>query len=157
MCIEAFKPGLARFQEYLVNLSSSADFSGTILLEIMATFQEPLEKHMRNEVTTIAKFRDHPNTPAVGSDLEKSTGDQFDKREGAALQNSGMTDVLPFFLFNFDAEFEDGAWKDWPPIPGPIRWGIITFAKFKHPGWWKFASCDSARQKIPLYAISYTE
>ena len=38
VCIEEFRPGLARFQEYLVNLSSSANFSGTILLEIMETF-----------------------------------------------------------------------------------------------------------------------
>ena len=146
-------PGLTRFQEYLANLPSPSEFSGTTLLAIMATFQEPFEKHMRNEITTIANFAHHPQTPSVGSDLEKATEADFEKREGAALQNSGMTDVLPFFLFNFDAEFEEGTWRNWPPIPAPVRWVLLNIAKFKHPGWWKFASCNAARQRIPLYAL----
>jgi len=150
-------PGLAKFQAYLVSLSSPSEFSGTTLLEIMATFQQPFELHMRNEVATIANLANHPKAPIVESDLEKATMAEFEKREGAAIQNSGMTDVLPFFLFNFDAEFEEGMWRDWPPIPWPIRWLILNIAKFKHPGWWKFASCNAERQRIPLYAFPDSE
>jgi hypothetical protein len=38
-----------------------------------------------------------------------------------------------------------------------VRWGLITVARFMHPGWWKFASCDGERKRKELYAISATE
>jgi hypothetical protein len=146
-------PGLVDFQKYLVNLKSPSDFSGAKLLEIMATFQEPMEEHMRSEISTIANLAHHPATPQQGSEEEKATQVTFDTREGNNIVKPGMTDVMPFFLFNFDCEYEDGLWKDWPPIPGPVRWMLINVAKFLHPGWWKFASCDAARQRRELHAV----
>ncbi|KAL2073539.1 hypothetical protein VTL71DRAFT_10865 [Oculimacula yallundae] len=152
-----FMPGLTKFQEYLTNLPTPSDFSGPRLLEIMASFQDPFEAHMRSEVTTIADLATHVKAPEVGSQKEKDTQADFDKREGAKIQEAGMTDVLPFFLFNFDCEYEDGLWKDWPPIPGLVRWMLINVAKFLHPRWWKFASCDGARKRKELYAVAAPE
>ena len=146
-------PGIAKFEEYLLSLKSPSEFSGAELLEIMATFQEPFDVHMRSEVTTIANLAHHARAPAEGSAKEKSTGAAIDAREGRKLVMSGVTDVMPFFLFNFDSEYEDGLWANWPPIPAPVRWGIINVAKIRHPGWWKFASCNAARRRIPLYAV----
>lgn len=146
-------PGLVQFHHYLTSLKSSEEFSGTKLLEIMATFQEPFGKHMRSEVLTIAALSSHPKTPKTGSDEEKTINKAFEAREGNNLMKSGMTDVLPFFLFNYDREFEDSMWANWPPIPGPVRWTIMNVAKALHPSWWKFAACDSQRQRRPLYAV----
>ncbi|KFY88752.1 hypothetical protein V500_06149 [Pseudogymnoascus sp. VKM F-4518 (FW-2643)] len=154
---DAFMPGLAKFQEYLDSLKSPSDFSGARLLEIMASFQEPLGLHLQSEVTTIADLARHPHTPKEGTAVEKSTKEAFDAREGRNLMMSGITDVLPFFLFNFDCDYEDGIWMDWPPIPGPVRWMVMKVAKVLHPGWWKFASCDAARRKKALYAVLSTE
>lgn len=148
----SFKPGLAEFHDYLTSLKSPSEFSGSKLLEIMATFQEPLDKHMRSEVTTIAALSSHPGTPKEGSKEEKAAQQAFDTREGNNLIKSGMTDVLPFFLFNYDSSYEDGIWADWPPIPGLVRWTIMNVAQILHP-WWKFASCDAQRQRRPLYAV----
>lgn len=156
MCADAFMPGIAKFQEYLFNLKSSSDFSGTKLREIMATFQEAFEAHMRSEISTIAALGQHPRTPKEGSEQEKSTQAAFDAREGNAIVKAGVTDVLPFFLFNFDSEYEDGLWRDWPPIPGVVRWGLMGVARCLHPGWWKFASCDAGRRKKELYAVADT-
>ncbi|KAF2094425.1 hypothetical protein NA57DRAFT_46452 [Rhizodiscina lignyota] len=150
---DAFMPGIAKFQEYLSSLGSPGEFSGVKLLEIMTAFQEPFEIHMRSEITTIANLAGHERAPVVGSAKEKSTQSTFDAREGKKLLMSGATDVMPFFLFNFDSSYEDGLWANWPPIPAPVRWGLINVAKFWHPGWWKFASCDAARRTIPLYAV----
>lgn len=154
---DTFMPGIARFQEYLVNLKSPSEFSGNKLLEIMATFQEPFDKHMRSEVATIAALWNHPKKPKTGSDEERSINKAIDDREGASLMKAGITDVLPFFLFNYDREYESSMWADWPPIPGPVRWTIMSVAKGLHPSWWKFASCDSQRQRKPLYAIPNTK
>ena len=150
---DGFMPGLAKFHEYLTNLPSPSKFSGTMLLEIMDSFQKPFEAHMRSEVQTIANLASHPKAPEVGSQKEKATQAEFDKREGDKIREAGMTDVLPFFLFNFDSEYEGGLWKDWPPIPGPIRWMVMNVAKLLHPGWWKFASCDGTRRRKELYAL----
>lgn len=119
----------------------------------MASFQDALDSHLRSEVTTIANLANHAKAPAVGSAEEKSNQSTFDAREGKNLLLSGPMDVMPFFLFNFDSEYEEGIWADWPPIPAPVRWGIVSVARIRHPGWWKFASCDTARKRIPLYAI----
>lgn len=48
---EIFVPGIARFQDYPVNLKSPSHFSGTQVLEIMASFQEPLEAQFRSEIS----------------------------------------------------------------------------------------------------------
>jgi len=146
-------PGIVNFEKYLLSFKSPSEFSGTKLLEIMATFQEPFEIHMRSEVATIANLARHARTPAEGSAEEKSTQAAFDAREGKNLVFSGVTDVMPFFLFNFDAEYEDGLWDNWPPIPTPVRWVMISVGKVRHPGWWKFASCNAVRRRIPLYAV----
>jgi len=119
----------------------------------MAGFQEPFEVHMRSEVATIANLARHARAPAEGSAKEKDTQTAFDAREGKNLILSGVTDVMPFFLFNFDAEYEEGLWANWPPIPVPVRWAITSVAKFRHPGWWKFASCNASRRMVPLYAL----
>jgi hypothetical protein len=153
VCSDAFMPKIAKFHDYLVNLKSSSDFLGTELLEIMASFQEPFEVHMRSEISSIANLSHHMRTPKEGSAEEKATQAAVDAREGNALIKSGVTDVVPFFLFNFDSEYEDGLWKNWPPIPGPIRWMVMSAGKVLHPGLWKFASCDAARRRKDLYAV----
>ena len=119
----------------------------------MDCFQEPFAIHMRSEIDTIASLAKHPRTPKEGSSLEMSSEAAFDGRERNNLITSGITDVLPFFLFNFDSDYEEGLWADWPPIPFPVRWTLMHLAMVLHPTWWKFASCDAARKRTPLYAV----
>jgi hypothetical protein len=70
---------------------------------------------------------------------------------------AGLADVVPFFLLNLDATYEDGAWARWPPMPGPVRWGLTNVAGAVHGGWWKYASCDSAGKPRELYAMQFPE
>lgn len=145
-------PSIAEFEKYLTNLESPKDFSSTKLLDIMGTFQQPFEAHMRAEITTIANLAQHPRTPKEGTPKEKSVNSAIEMSEAKNLVLSGVTDVLPFFLFNFDREYEDGLWRDWP-MPVPVRWTFISIGRMAHPGWWKFASCDAAGRRKELYAV----
>src|SRR5262245_24361277 len=124
-------PNVTKFEEYLLGLSSPSEFSGDKLLEIMEAFREPFAANMSSEVTTIANLASHARTPEEGSAKEKSTRSAFDAREGKNLVMSGITDVMPFFLFNFDSEYEDGLWANWPPIPAPVRWGMMNVGKIR--------------------------
>jgi hypothetical protein len=70
---------------------------------------------------------------------------------------SGVTDVMPFFLLNFDRNYECGIWADRPPVPLPVRWTLVHVTKVLHPTWWKFARSDAERKRKVLYAVPELE
>lgn len=59
---------------------------------------------------------------------------------------------LPFFFLNLDITFEEGLYKDWPPIPGVARWVVMNCFTVWNQGFWKFASCDIGGRPRELYA-----
>lgn len=70
-----------------------------------------------------------------------------------------MADVVPFFLLNTDLSpgFEDGLWSRWPPIPAPIKWGLVNVAGWFKAGYWRFASCDAQGMPRELYALQQSQ
>ncbi|KAF6807545.1 hemerythrinHHE cation binding domain-containing protein [Colletotrichum musicola] len=150
---ESFLGGLAEFSKYLSSLSSPSDFSGAKLLEIMKGFQEPFENHFHSEIQTIARLAEHPNAPKEGTPEAANASLTFKTWGKSTVTKAGTADVVPFFLLNLDRTVEDGLWANWPPMPAPIKWGLINIAGAWHWGWWKFASCDAAGQPRELYAL----
>ncbi|KAL2137277.1 hypothetical protein VTI74DRAFT_5008 [Chaetomium olivicolor] len=149
---ESFLAGLADFEKYLTNLKSPADFSGEELLRIMQSFQQPFEEHFHNEIATISKFSDHPNAPKEATPEYDAAAATFKAWGKSTVTKAGVTDVVPFFLLNLDRTVEDGMWANWPPMPAPIKWGLINVAGAWHSRWWKFASCDADGQPQELWA-----
>lgn len=151
----AFLDGLTAFHDYLASLISPLDFDGTLLLKIMASFQKPFEHHFRSEIQTIAALADHPHAPVAGTPEEAEAAAVFKAWGKATVGKAGMLDAVPFFLLNHDTTtaFEDGRWSAWPPMPAPIRWGLVNLAGAWYSGWWQFASCDSAGKPQTLYAL----
>lgn len=158
----SFLPGLAAFDEYLAGCQASpsraaaaAAFSGDKLLTLMAAFQAPFSHHFRAEIATIAALADHPNAPVPGSDREAAAAAMFKAWGKSTVGKAGTLDVVPFFLLNLDRSpaFEDGRWANWPPMPAPIRWGLVNLAGLWYGGWWRFASCDANGQPQTLYAL----
>jgi len=150
---EAFLGGLAEFQKYLSGLKSSSEFSGEELVRIMKTFQESFESHFHSEISTIAKLADHPNAPKEGTPEQVAASASFKAWGKSTVTKAGVIDVVPFFLLNLDRTVEDGMWANWPPMPAPIKWGLINIAGAFHSGWWKFASCDAAGKPRELWAF----
>ncbi|KAH8157027.1 hypothetical protein CIB48_g11219 [Xylaria polymorpha] len=149
---EAFLPGLVEFEKYLSSLRSPKDYSGEELKRIMSSFQEPFEVHFHSEISTIADLANHPNAPKPGSPEEAEASLMFKTWGKSTVTKAGTLDVVPFFLLNLDGTLEDGLWENWPPIPAPIKWGLVNIAGAYHNRWWKFSSCAGGKPR-QLHAV----
>ncbi|EOA90476.1 uncharacterized protein SETTUDRAFT_167316 [Exserohilum turcica Et28A] len=155
---EAFLDGLAQYEDYLNSVSGTPSaFNGTQLQAIMALFQEAFCTHFHSEISTIAAFAEHPSAPAPHSADAENAAAVFKAWGKKTVMKAGTLDVVPFFLLNLDAEYEDGLWADWPPMPRPVRWGLVNVGGSVHWSWWKFASCDASGKRRELYALGQGE
>jgi hypothetical protein len=141
----------------LSSLKTPSDFRAAELRRIMGTFQEPFESHFHSEIATILSFAEHPKAPKAGSSEEATAAQTFKSWGKSTVTKAGITDVVPFFLLNLDRTAEEGMWANWPPMPAPVRWGLINIAGIFHSGWWKFTSCDAAGQPRELWALQFPE
>jgi hypothetical protein len=119
----------------------------------MSSFQEPFNHHFHHEITTIASFGDLPSAPAPNSTEAQEAAAVFKAWGKKTVTKAGTFDVVPFFLMNLDATYEEGSWANWPPMPAPVRWGLVNVAGSMHWAWWKFASCDASGRPKSLYAL----
>ncbi|KAH9992022.1 hypothetical protein F4779DRAFT_609443 [Xylariaceae sp. FL0662B] len=149
---ESFLGGLVEFEKYLTSLASPADFSGDELRRIMSSFQEAFDTHFHSEIATIAALASHPNAPEPGTERAAVAGATFKSWGKSTVTKAGLLDVVPFFLMNHDATVEDGLWANWPPMPAPIRWGLVNLAGAYYFRWWKFSSCAGFAPR-QLYAL----
>ncbi|KAH6625244.1 hypothetical protein C7974DRAFT_196764 [Boeremia exigua] len=150
---ESFLQGLGKYEIYLSHLASPAHFDGKELCSIMLTFQVPFEHHFHSEITHISSFASLPSAPVLGSPESDQAVVVFKAWGKKTVTKAGTTDVVPFFLMNLDATYEEGKWANWPPMPAPVRWGLVNVAGSWNWAWWKFASCNSAGTPRELYAL----
>lgn len=152
---ETFLKGLVEFSTYLTSLPTPRDLNATKLIGIMDGFHEAFEFHFHHEIKTIAALADHPNAPEPGSERAVEAFNTFKSWGKTTVTKAGNMDVVPFFLLNLDRtnEFEEGEWSNWPPIPAPIKWGLINVGGWWYGDYWKFSSCDSQGQRRELYAL----
>lgn len=143
---------LKKLEVYLTNLTDPSQLSGRDLISLLDEIREPFESHFNEEISVLASLSTHRNNPEPGSEAERKTIAAFDKWGQDSLMQPGITDVLVFFLLNMDRDYEEGIWRDWPPIPTPARWAITNVAGLWHNSWWKFASCDASGRRKELYA-----
>jgi hypothetical protein len=138
---------------YLSTLAEPGAFDGAKLVGIMESFQDAFTHHFHHEISTIASFAERASAPAQDSPQAADAAAVFKAWGKKTVTKAGTFDVVPFFLMNLDAEYEEGMWADWPPMPRLVRWGLVNGAGSIHWSWWKFASCDAAGKMRGLYAI----
>lgn len=119
----------------------------------MRGFQDPFIHHFHHEIATIASFADLPSAPKPNTPEADRAAAVFKAWGKKTVTKAGTFDVVPFFLMNLDAEYEEGMWREWPPMPALVRWGLVNGAGSVHWGWWKFASCDAWGRRRALYAL----
>lgn len=125
------------------------------LIRIMDGFRANFEFHFHNEIPTIANLASHANAPAPDTPRAAEAFNTFKTWGKSTVTKAGTADVVPFFLLNLDRTplFEDGLWSNWPPIPAPIKWGLINIGGWYYGNYWKFASCDASGNRRELYAL----
>lgn len=119
----------------------------------MDSFKDNFENHFHSEIDTIAAMAGHPKCPVEGTPEHANVSATFKAWGKATVMKGGRLDVVPFFLYNLDLTAEEGMWAGWPPMPAPIRWGLINLAGSWYGGWWKFGSCDAQGKPQELYAL----
>ncbi|BDD60139.1 hypothetical protein MPDQ_002753 [Monascus purpureus] len=148
-----FMEGLVKFHDYLEPLSEQGQetqFNASTLLSIMDSFSEAFCHHFHSEIATIAALSE---TKTDNKDLAATVGPVFSKWGKASIMRAGLTDVVPFLFLNFDRTAEEGKWANWPPMPAPIRWGLVNVGGFWYSGWWRFSSCGYDGKPQTLYAL----
>jgi hypothetical protein len=138
-------PPLDALKDYLSSLASPSDLNRDKLVALVAAIQEPLHVHFHSEISTIAALSSYGNFPGA-----EATFKAWGKK---SVTGAGYSDVVPFLFTNFDRTFEDGMWKDWPPMPALIRFLVVRIGSAWHPGWWRFSSCDINGYPKDLYAL----
>lgn len=116
----------------------------------MDSFVVAFRDHFHSEIHTIA---DLDNTVKPSPEATAAVGPVFAKWGKASIMSAGLTDVVPFLFLNFDRTVEDNMWTNWPPMPGPIRWGLVNIGGMWNRSLWKFASCGYDGKPQVLYAL----
>ncbi|ROW04814.1 hypothetical protein VMCG_04842 [Cytospora schulzeri] len=153
---ESFLPGLAELNQYLLSVQPNPQsLDATELIRILDGFHANFETHFHNEIQTLSNLASHPNAPAPDTPEAAEAFNTFKTWGKSTVTKAGTTDVVPFFLLNLDRtnQFEEGLWANWPPIPAPIKWGLINIGGWMKGNYWKFSSCDSAGNRRELYAL----
>ncbi|KAF7560089.1 hypothetical protein G7046_g4069 [Stylonectria norvegica] len=150
---ESFLGGLVEFNTYLTTLASPTALSAVELIRIMDSFKPAFENHFHSEIATIAALAGHRSVPADGTPEATLASNTFKTWGKATVTKAGMLDVVPFFLLNLDRTAEGGLWANWPPMPAPVKWGMVNLAGSWYGSWWKFASCDAQGLPQELYAL----
>lgn len=142
---ERMMPPLQRFASYLTGLLRPEDLDSEFLVALPDDVRPSLETHLHSEIAVIASLSKFGSFPAAEPALE-----DWGRK---SVTGAGVLDVLPFMLLNHEREYESGMWRDWPPIPGPLRWVLL-----RGVGWWKgkqwrFASCEAGGERRALFAL----
>ncbi|KAI5308695.1 hypothetical protein KEM55_005082, partial [Ascosphaera atra] len=124
--------GLTKFNTYLAALYNQpggcSNFSGEKLISIMNSFKDAFCHHFHSEIDHIADlaYLEPVANPAPDALSPEDIGRIFAAWGKRSIMQAGLFDVVPFLFLNFDRTAEEGMWKDWPPMPAPIRWALIN-------------------------------
>lgn len=140
----AFHDGMVNFKAYLTTCAAApGSFSATNLLHLMDTFGPPLHQHLLHEPAKMASLAKYPIDIRALSE----------KTAKHSIDHTSTVNLLPMLLFNLDLEFENGKWKDFPPVPAPMRWVMVNVIGWWRAGWWRFGSCGADGRRVRLLAL----
>ncbi|KAH7391846.1 hypothetical protein BKA66DRAFT_510421 [Pyrenochaeta sp. MPI-SDFR-AT-0127] len=143
---EAMMPPLVKFHDYLASLTAKErEFDAAHLLGLMNQIKDPLVLHLHSEIDVITALSKYGSFPAAEPAL-----DAWGQR---SVTGAGFLDVVPFMFLNHDRTYENGHWKDWPPIPKAVRFVLIKGTSWWRKGWWRFATCNWDGLPRELFAI----
>ncbi|ORY08543.1 hypothetical protein BCR34DRAFT_569826 [Clohesyomyces aquaticus] len=148
---EALLPPLAALNTYLTGLANPSALDPSHLTFLLDAIKEPLNTHFHSEIAIIASLSSLSSPQSTAP--SEAAAPIFAAWGKATVTKAGYLDCVPFLFLNFDRTFEDGYWKDWPPMPKVILWALVRGTSWWHAGWWRFASCGVDGMPRELYAL----
>ncbi|ERF73168.1 hypothetical protein EPUS_03009 [Endocarpon pusillum Z07020] len=140
----AFHDGMANFKTYLTTCAAApGSFRATNLHHVMDTFGPTLHQHLLHEPAKLASLAKYPIDIRALSE----------KTAKYSMDRTSSVNLLPMLWFNLDLEFEDGKWKDFPPVSAPVRWVMVNVLGWWRAGWWRFGSCGADGRRVRLLAL----
>jgi hypothetical protein len=132
-----FLQGLADLKKYLDEVTAQPKtFDPKQLLQHLDSFAPTLHGHLVAEI---------PRLLSLSRFGDKIPFTQIMAKEGNKTHITlSKTGGMIYFMRNLDVDYEDGLWKDWPPIPGPARLIVMKTLGNWNRRWWKWASCDES-------------
>ena len=76
-----------------------------------------------------------------------------DRTAKHSMARTSMVNPLPMLWFNHDVDFENGKWKNFPPVGGPVRWVMVNILGRWQARWWRFGSCGADGKRVELMAL----
>lgn len=141
---DVFSQGLTEFKSYLDTCANNpTEFEGTHLVKIMDSFGHDLHSHLKKEPEKLASLSKYPIDMKAISE----------KTARHSMNRTSAVHVLPILWFNLDTDFEDGKWKNFPEVPGPIKWVMINVLGWWRSNLWRFGSCGADGKAVPLLAL----
>ena len=144
---DSFLPPLNTYKSYLTSISKDPrTFSGKHLNTLIDAFAPLLFAHLGEEIDTLLALSRFGADKLPLADIWEPIG----RKSGSGLEKTGS---FLFFFLSIDYEFEGGLWRNWPPIPVPVRAVMVRLLSWRHQGWWRFASCgyDGKMRKLYVY------
>ncbi|OAK94571.1 hypothetical protein IQ06DRAFT_363488 [Phaeosphaeriaceae sp. SRC1lsM3a] len=143
---DAFAAGFNEYKTYLTTVTAKpAEFDGNELIAIIDSFAPKMMEHLRNQIPRMLKLaRFGDKIPML--EIIETEGNR-------SIQHLSKTGGVIFFLRNLDLGYEDGLWKEWPPIPNAARWAVLKTLGKLHSTWWAYAACDEAGKLQRLHTI----
>ncbi|KAK9328772.1 hypothetical protein V1520DRAFT_203095 [Lipomyces starkeyi] len=141
----AFHHGLAEMKSYIeTGLATPSKYDGDEFVKIFDSFAEAFHSHLTNEPLKLVSLASY------NFDMETTR----DATTQHALQRYSTTDVLPILWYNLDTKYEGGIWEDFPPLPAPVKWGMVNVMGWWRSNWWCFSSCSSSLvEREELYCL----
>ncbi|KAK9428120.1 hypothetical protein V1505DRAFT_358110 [Lipomyces doorenjongii] len=141
----AFHHGLAEMKSYIeTRLATPSKYNGDEFVKIFNSFAEAFHSHLTNEPLKLVSLASY------NFDM-KAIGDATTQH---ALQRYSTTRVLPILWYNLDTKYEGGIWEDFPPLPAPVKWGMVNVMGWWRSNWWRFSSCSASLvEREELYCL----
>ena len=136
--------GLNELKSYVEGcLSRQEEYDGKKVVRIVDGFGPILRQHLAEEIPSFDEPR-RSDDQLTGFHAKlaaeaKETETELRILEGAIL-----------LIIAHDLDYEWGIHTNFPPIPGPITWGLRNVAWWAHRDWWAFAPCDGHGKMRPF-------
>ncbi|KAF6238848.1 hypothetical protein HO173_002720 [Letharia columbiana] len=140
----ALYAGLSSLATYLGTCRAQPKtFNASALLSIMDAFAPAFATHLANEPPALASLSTY------AFDIKALSA----KTAEYSMARTSTFNLLPMLWYNLDVEFEGGKWRDFPPVPAPMRWVLVNILGRWQARWWRFGTCGADGKRIELLAL----